>query len=145
MNSPVRCAALAAALTAALLAGCASSPKTAAIDETAEVQVGARAQQRWQALIDGDWATAYSLLTPGYREVNTVDAYRANFAGSTVKWTSTSIHSVDCDTPQRCTARINVSYELEGGMPGVSRVASTQMIEETWLQVRSGWYHLPRR
>ncbi len=134
---------LAGVALALLLAGCASAPP--AREMTAEEEIGARALQRWNALIEGRWEDAYALLTPGYRETYTLDAYKANFVGTNIDWLGAKLESVSCDAPERCMARVDIEFRIKGGLRGVPEMASHQAIEEVWLRAEDGWYHLPRR
>jgi hypothetical protein len=134
---------LLAALVALLLAACASTPK--APELTPEQAVTERADQRWSAMIEGRWADAYALLTPGYREAHSLEGFKAGFLGSPVRWHSAKVSSVTCEIAERCTANVAVEFELSGGMPGVPRMRTTQQLQESWLLVGGGWHHLPRR
>jgi hypothetical protein len=69
-------------LLAAMLAtaGCA-----AVKPETPEEIVAHRVQERWDALIKRDFATAYTYTQPGYRATISADDYAKRF-GSASKW-----------------------------------------------------------
>lgn len=128
---------------AVLLAGCASAPP--AREVTAEEEIGARALQRWNALIEGRWEDAYALLTPGYREAQSLEAYKGSFVGTNVQWLSARVEGVACDAPERCVARVEIEFQLKGGLRGVPEIGSRQGVEEIWLRSEDDWYHLPRR
>lgn len=139
MHASVRCL-----LLATLLSGCASAPSTKA-PATPEEAVAQRAELRWQALIEARWADAYAFLTPGYREAHTLESYQGNFANAQIEWKAARVTDVNCDLPERCTAGVQVDFEVKGGMAGMAKVESSHRLEETWLLAGDGWHHLPRR
>jgi hypothetical protein len=141
MNIFQRSAVLAATL---FMAACASTGSSVS-KLPPEQQVAERAEQRWQALIDKDWAVAHSLLTRGYREVHTLEAYQASFAGSQVAWDSVEVSTVECSSEERCVATVSVGVRGQGGVPGVPNLQQKQQISEVWLDTGDGWHHLPRR
>ena len=53
------------------------------------------AAARWEALIKGDFAKAYSYLSPGTREVMSLDLYKAKIRGGT--WKKANVDSVSCE------------------------------------------------
>jgi hypothetical protein len=137
---------LLAALATLLLSACTGTGTSKVMDaRTPEQIVAERAALHWQAKMEGRWADVYALLTPGYREANTLEAFQANFLGSSVTWKSFEVAGVTCDSAERCVASVRVEFALTGGMPGVPNMASTQAVQETWLLIDGSWQHLPRR
>ncbi|HAS22545.1 MAG TPA: hypothetical protein DCR51_05255, partial [Idiomarina loihiensis] len=59
------------------LVGCASTTPVASDDQVAD-----RAQKRLDALVEGDFAKAYSYATPGYRQSVSLSAHKPQFAGA---------------------------------------------------------------
>jgi hypothetical protein len=125
--------ALAAALVLGLLAGCASTPKTP------EEAVRLRAQERWNAYLAGDFKKAYGYLSPGSRAIVPYERWRA-MAGGAVAWKSAEVMSVTCETSEKCTALLKVSYEpalMRGKVGSIERG-----LEETWLLDSGRWWLL---
>jgi hypothetical protein len=122
----------AASLLVLLAAGCASLGKSAA-----EKAVRERAQARWSALVEKDWKTAYSYLTPAYRAVVPLKRYGNQFNGP-VQWESAEVRSVACEE-KRCTAKVEITFRAL--IPGhMDRLTST-FIEEAWVLEEDGqWY-----
>jgi len=145
MLSPVRDACALVLVSATLLSGCASTPAPAPATLTPEQAVSARANLRWQSLIEGRWADAYALLTPGYKEANTLGGFQANYIGSPVIWKSFEVGAVVCEIADRCLADVKIEFELTGGMPGVPKMQTQQTVQEVWLFVGGNWHHLPRK
>lgn len=129
--------------SATLLAGCASTTKAPALPP--EQAVAERAKIRWQAMLEGRWADAYALLTPGYKEATTLEGFQAYYIGSPIVWKAFEVGAVVCEIADRCVANIKVHFQLTGGMPGVPKMETQQTVEEVWLLVGGNWHHLPRK
>ena len=125
--------ALAAVLVAALVAGCATVPRTP------EDQVRARAQARWAAQLAGDTRKSYEFLSPGSRAVVSYERYRARNAGA-VTYKSAEVASVVCETSEKCVAKVKVSYEPVLIRPRMGTIES--YLEETWLVDGGQWWLL---
>ena len=85
------------------------------------------------------------MLTPGFRDVTTLDNYRLMLLNSKIGWTAAKSQGVECASEERCIVKINIDFEVIGGLPGVGDVKSHQVLEETWLKIDGQWYFLPRR
>jgi hypothetical protein len=131
-----RTAAGVAAAALLALAGCATAPGGAPTGAPEQV-VAQLAQQRWAHLIDGRWAEAYAMLTPGYRSLHTQREYQNGFKGAST-WRSVKVNAVSCE-PERC----EVGIELTVANPLARRGNNTfsTNFTETWLQEGSHWYH----
>jgi hypothetical protein len=122
---------LVVALLAAVLAGCASTPTTP------EEIVRERAQARWNALLKGDFEGAYGYITPGGRAVVPLATYRGRI-GSAVTWKSAEVASVTCETLERCTVQVKVTY-----LPVMRRAAVgtiERYLDETWVVDAGQWW-----
>jgi len=127
--------AAAGALIAATLltAGCATV-KT----ETAEETVARRANERWQALIKGDFTAAYRYLQPGYRAIVNEQNYRKTF-GAGGAWKAADIYTTTCEA-ERCTVRLrlttlNFAPGFATKMPEIQN-----FFNETWIKDEGQWW-----
>ncbi|HMM85581.1 hypothetical protein [Azohydromonas sp.] len=125
--------ALAAVLAAALVAGCATAPRTP------EDQVRARAQARWAAQLAGDTKASYEFLSPGSRALVSPERFRARNAGA-VTYKEAEVVSVVCETSEKCVAKVKVSYEPVLIWPRMGTIES--YLEETWLVDGGQWWLL---
>jgi hypothetical protein len=119
-------------LLPALLAGCAAlSPAPP------EVVVKQRAQERWAALIAGDWDKAYGYMAPSYRAL--VERKRfANQFGGGAAWEGVEVLSVTCGQEDRCTALIKISFRP---ILGVRRgEPMSTHFDETWIREDGHWW-----
>jgi hypothetical protein len=138
-QAPIRRAATrvtAGALIAAALvtAGCAAF-KT----ETAEDVVNRRVQERWQALIKGDFVTAYGYTQPGYRAVVTEKNYAKTF-GNGGSWKSAEIFKTECQ-PERCTVRLRLTSKNLVPRFAHAIPELTGFIDETWIKDQGQWWY----
>ncbi len=67
---------------------------------------------RWEALKKHDIETAYTFLSPSYRELTGLLAY-AKTKGDAVTYQTAKINSVECpgETPEVCTAKVTIKGE----------------------------------
>lgn len=114
-----------------LLSGCAS------FQTKSEDAVTQRAIERWQALIKGDMAKAYSYSAPGFRAVVDVEGFKGR-TGIAGRWLGAQVTSVSCDTPERCKAVIKLEFTTL--IPGFSKDRMTTHIDETWLLEDGQWW-----
>ena len=111
---------------------------------TSESQVPSRSQARWDALLEGDYETAYEYLSPGYRSsVSRVD-YEVEWRIRRVNYESAQYKSHDCDE-YACTVKIFVAFNVSQPIPGVPVFKSTRMLEETWVQADGAWWFVPKK
>lgn len=132
-----RNAVFAAVLAASLLAAsCATSAPAAP-----ELVVRERANQRWQALLAGDFEKSYNLLAPSYRAVTPLKRYRDGIGGGAV-WTGAEVVSVKCnDAQDNCTAKVKISAKpLLGTRMGPQM---TTHVDETWIAQDGQWWMVP--
>lgn len=124
-----RCAAVLAAVLA--LAGCATAVATP------EAQVARLAHERWAHKINGDWKSAYEMLTPAYRQLHSQREYQSQFKGA-VNWQRAEVASTSCE-PQKCEVRIGltVTFPLARGKGDTIHT----FFNETWLNEGGHWYY----
>ncbi len=135
-------------LLAALLAGCAASRPAETAPTGAEAAPAAtvteairtRAEARWQALIQRDFARAYTFLSPGKRSAMTVEQYINMPRDSRITWTAANWLGTECEAG-RCLARLRISTEYQHPNPGAGRVPVSAPVEEVWLEIDGQWYY----
>jgi hypothetical protein len=114
-----------------LLSACAS------FQTKPEDAVTQRANARWQALVKGDMAKAYTYNTPGFRAVVDFEGFKGR-TGIAGRWHAAQVVNVTCDTPERCKAIIKLEFSTL--MPGRSKDRITTHIDETWLLEDGQWW-----
>lgn len=129
-----RWALAACAATALTMAGCASLQP-----QTPEQIVEARANQRWQYLIEGDIQKAYDMLTDSYRRVTPYERYRGRMANG--GWIKAKAISVAC-ADEVCAVRIS----LEAKPPLGARYGGNinTGLDESWVLEEGQWRIKPQ-
>ena len=113
-----------------VLGGC------AALDaRSPEEVVKERAQQRWDALVKGDFKTVYEYLSPGSRAVLTSEGYASGLRVGF--WKAARVEKVMCEKPDVCDAILALEYDFRG-----SRIKTP--LKETWIKEGSSWWYVQK-
>jgi len=132
----VFCHSIAALLLTALVSACTIPVKPAATD------IKQRAQARWDAVLKGDYDTAYGFYSPGYRSSHSRTDFEIALRSRRVRWTSAEVKESSCKADV-CRVKTNVGYSVTGALPGVPVWKSKQDIEENWVRTDGQWWFLP--
>ena len=100
-----------------------------------------RVTARWDALIRKDFAAAYSLTSPAYRSLFSLDAFRRNFTVGKVVWRRIEVVDVDFKGDDAAMVGINIHfvyYQAQGGKD----IEMTTYTREPWVQVDGQWWYL---
>lgn len=118
--------------------GCAGSGGGSAQSVQVEPQkiVADLAAARWEALIKGDFAKAYNYLSPGTREVMSLDLYKAKIRGG--NWKRANVDTVSCEQDQ-CKVLMAIEYSYRDIKSLETR------LDEKWLRQDGKWWYVPRR
>lgn len=127
-------------LAALTVAGCAATGGAGPEAETVPVEV--RAEERWDRLVEGDFAAAYEYLSPGYRSSVSPVNYQRRMLLSRITWQNADVIGTEC-AEEMCKVRISLDYLLVKPVPGVDRLPRTRNIEEDWILVDGEWFHVP--
>lgn len=123
-----------------LSAGCAdfgAGPGAGASD--AEL-LAERAKVRWDALIDGDFAKAYELESPGYRETTPLRLYSSRF-GAQLRWDRVEVLEVMPD-PEGDAATVTLLVEYTAMDPVGGVIQGQRPVEERWIKTGGEWWHI---
>jgi hypothetical protein len=132
MHAITRRLSLMALICAGTLLGACASLQTKPEDAVTQ-----RANARWQALLKGDMAKAYTYSTPGFRAVVDIEGFKGR-TGIAGRWLGAQVTSVSCDTPERCKAVIKLEFSTL--IPGFSKDRMSTHIDETWLLEDGQWW-----
>lgn len=129
-------------LTLALvgLAACSVNPAKTTTHLTPEEAVAQRAAERWQYLVDKDYAAAYEYFTPGSRAVMSYESFALRMAHSQVKYIKADVTEVVCEEEGLCKAKVSLDYSVH--VSGVGELATTLKRSEDWLETNRQWYYL---
>ena len=126
-------------LAAMLLSACATTSSV-----SPEEIVKERAQARWDALLTGDFATAYSYLSPGYRSANTVVDYEIGIRVRKVQYRTAEYQGHSCEK-NLCTVHFKVGYRVARPVPGMDNWESYSTVSEQWIESNGEWWFLPQK
>jgi len=104
--------------------------------------VKARAEQRWQAMVAGEYEKAYEFLSPGFRSRVSAKEFRGRFEGRT-EWTGADIQGVECED-DLCVATVVARFRFLGAHPFPPYDGETAE-KENWIRSEGQWWHVPRR
>lgn len=122
-------------MLALVVSGCASMKLS-----TAENRLAERAEQRWQALIAGDFDQAYEYETPGYRSVYSMKAFQNRF-GRHIRWQDVTIQSVSVSDD---VAEVQVMIAFKTLTPEGRVIEGLQPVRERWQLVGGEWWFSSR-
>jgi hypothetical protein len=125
-------------LAVMLLSACAATPAST------EDVIKERAQARWDALLDGDFATAYSYFSPGYRSTITVVDFEIGVRMRKVRYRTAEYLGHSCENDV-CTVQIKVGYLVARPVPGLDNWESESMLSEQWINSDGEWWFLPQK
>jgi len=106
--------------------------------ESNEHRVAVRAQLRWNAVLKEDFAEAYRFLSPGRREVESLERYRRSLPLGF--WLDAKVGKVTCSEQNKCMAEVYIKYRhgyLGRELPG------ERWVEEVWLKSAENWWFVP--
>ena len=129
---------LAFMFTGIFLTACATSP------ESAGDTIGKRAQDRWDALLAGDYETAYSFYSPGFRSTRSVVDFTIGIRSRRVRWTSAEYMEHSC-LENSCTVIFNVGFTVNKPVPGMKKFDGSNTVEEKWVKTEGQWWYLPKK
>lgn len=127
-----------------LLSGLALAVSACASIPAKEQGIPTRAQARWDALLTGDFQTAYGYLSPGYRSSVSLNDYQRKLLIQRVQWTGASYLQSDC-LETTCKIRISLDYRITGALPGVRVYEGKRTITEDWIATDGQWWYVPKK
>jgi hypothetical protein len=119
-----------------LLGACASS------GTVKKNPVEERAQQRWDALLSGDFDTAYNIYSPGYRSANSRVDFEISHRSRKVAILLARVDDSEC-SGEACTVNVSVQYRVGAPVPGVSKWESSSRLQERWVKTEGKWWFVP--
>lgn len=111
-------------------------------ESTSEQQVAKRAAQRWKAIMERDWGTAYGYLSPGARELLSADAFAQNASMAALRWQEAEVIEVECKE-EICRVNVRVSYLYQGLVTAAEGLTLSDQRTENWLYSDGEWWLAP--
>jgi len=91
-----------------------------------QATVGKRAEERWQAVIRGDYEAAYAYFTPASREVIPAGGFAARMA--VIPYRAAKVDKVECEE-EVCTVSLTLTYDF----PPMKMKNIATPLQENWL------------
>jgi uncharacterized protein YchJ len=124
-----------------LVFGCASPATT---PESTRDSVEVRAQARWDALLTGDFETAWSYYSPGYRSSTSAVDLGISIKMRRVRWTTAEYQEHEC-AENACTVKFKVGYTVNQPVPGLKQFDGSNFVDEKWVKTEGQWWYLPEK
>lgn len=117
-----------------VLSGCETVPTQPDVAKDPNKLVAQRAIERWQALIKGDLDQAYTYLSAGSRQAQSIDIYKAKIKPGL--WRAVDVKSSECDK-ELCKVQLELTYDYKD-FKGIKTP-----INESWIiENNNVWYVL---
>jgi hypothetical protein len=101
----------------------------------------ARAQARWNAMVETDFARAWSFYTPGFREQIDQETYVRDMKQRPVEWLEASVLESSCESENKCRVQVSVRYQAQA--PGVrSNMEVRREVEDEWIRLDGQWWYV---
>lgn len=108
----------------------------------AEGRLVQRAQQRWAALIDRDFAAAYEYATPSFREIYGAGDFALRY-GRDVTWLGAEVVRIEPRSPTSAAVHVRVDYQIVE-KPTMRDLKMHSIVEEPWIRVNDDWWFVPK-
>lgn len=96
-----------------------------------------RADQRWQALVKGDFARANALVLPSERP----DTPETAGLGPFVKWLGAEVVRLEYDQPDQARVGVLVDHSFIAPTGGDTPIRSKAFAWERWVKEDGTWWH----
>lgn len=111
--------------------------------QTDEDRVLVLAEKRQEALLGRDFVTAYKYMSPGYRQLNTLEQFTSNYTG-VYAWESSDVLSATCEE-NICKVHVEIGYDSArmfntGRKPSGEKQIISRVNIETWLKLDNKWW-----
>lgn len=111
--------------------------------KTDEERVFELAEQRQAALLEYDFEKAYQYMSPGYRQLNSLEKFTANNMG-VYGWESSSVLDATCEE-ELCKVNVEIEYDAArmfntGRKPVTEKRIISRVNIETWVKLDNKWW-----
>lgn len=102
---------------------------------TDEESVSELSLKRLGFLQDINYEDAYEFMTPGYRQIKSIDMFKLDYAGAS-NIRSFDVRTVSCQN-DTCKVFVDVEYDLGASGPGMNIIRTNI---ETWIRTNNKWW-----
>lgn len=108
---------------------------------TRRTELEQRVTAKWDALIRKDVAAAYSLTSPAYRNLFSLDAFKRSFSLNKVAWKRIEVVSTEFKSDDAATVGLKV-YFVYYQPQAETNTEITTYLHESWVRVDGQWWYL---
>ena len=94
-------------------------------------------EERWAALIAGNYDKAWTYTQPSFRDLVKQANYRGRFGGAG-EWRGVQVHSVTC-AAERCEVRLRLTTRVM--VPPFAGHELVGAIDEVWIREDGQWWY----
>jgi len=101
---------------------------------------------RWAAIIEDDFATAYAYFSPGYQETENLESFKLRImtAKINLRWTKAEFISADCADEAVCSVKVKVDYNYNFTQRSMGGMDVQTEVSENWIKHEDGWRFVPK-
>ncbi|WP_147431020.1 hypothetical protein [Thiocapsa rosea] len=123
------------------VAGCEEKARQSQEPEQVLSSLEARAAERWDALIRGDFNAAYLYASPAYRALYTPQQFSSRF-GRQVLWERVDVGPIEPLSEDAARVGITIHFSYHQVESGQTLEAST-FVRESWILADGDWWYVP--
>ncbi len=110
------------------------------VDTRSDEYIAKRAEQRWKALVEGEFKKAYEFESPGYRKAKSLKYFKKQFGGW-VEWTGATVKGIKRKSDDVAEVRIQLEYEsYQKWSDSMQKSASN--FSEKWIYTDRNWWYV---
>lgn len=100
-----------------------------------------RVTAKWDALIRKDFASAYSLTSPAYRNLFSLEAFNRQFTVGRVDWRRIEVVDVDFKGDDAAVVGINIHFVYHQPQ-AENAIEMKTYTQEPWVRVDGQWWYV---
>lgn len=120
-----------------------SGSSTSESVETRQAALKQRVMDKWDALIRHDFAAAYALTSPAYRQQFSLGAFKRQFATGKIVWQRVEVADVDFKGDD--AAKVGIKIHFVYYPPQAEKAINmANYVQESWVRSDGQWWYLAK-
>ncbi len=101
---------------------------------------------RWAAIIANDLDKAYEYVSPGFKEIESLQSYKTRIATAKINmnWNAASYKSAKCESESVCKVQVSIEYTYTFPRRSMGSSSVNTTLVEDWINVEGDWYLVPK-
>jgi hypothetical protein len=113
------------------------------VSVTKQETVEQRAQQKWEAAVQGDWARVYDFMSPGMRKLRDKQSFVARMQKAALAYTKAEVQGAECEE-ESCDVTIRVYSLYRGVIQAAQGMEFDALVHEKWIWKEGAWWFVPK-